>query len=179
MATVYGIVKQHDGFIYVESEPGQGTTFQIYFPALVGDTAGEARETASGPHPPRGTETVLLADDHEGLRESAKEMLESLGYRVFLAANGLEAVQLFKSYGNEIALAVLDVMMPVMTGPDAYSQMAALRPDLRVIFTTGYATEASSLKWIKEKQFGIVQKPYRLKQLSMVIRETIDKTSLV
>ena len=106
LATVYGIVKQHGGLIDVESASGQGATFRVYFPASSG--APESREAQSEEMPSRGSETILLAEDHEGLRQSAQEMLETLGYRVLVASNGLEAVQLFKENSEKIALVVLE-----------------------------------------------------------------------
>ena len=149
LATVYGIVKQHAGLIDVESASGEGTTFRVYFPA--GSGAPESREAQPDELPSRGSETILLAEDHEGLRQSAQEMLETLGSRVIVASDGLEAVQLFKRNREQIAMAVLDVVMPGISGPDAYLQMAAIRPDLRVVFSTGYAREAESLTSILQK----------------------------
>jgi two-component system cell cycle sensor histidine kinase/response regulator CckA len=174
LATVYGIVKQHDGFIYVYSEPGQGTTFRVYLPAEAG--AHELREVPSGEKPLRGTETILVADDHEGLRESADEMLQALGYRTIVARDGLEAVELFKVNRFQVDLVVMDVVMPRLNGPDAYSRMVELRPDIKVIFTTGYTSEAASLMSLLEKGAVVLQKPYGLTALSQMIRSTLGHT---
>jgi CheY-like chemotaxis protein len=173
LATVYGIVKQHGGFVNVVSEPGKGTTFQIYLPAGTG--MAEAREAQSDEKPLKGSETILLAEDHDGLRESAQEMLEALGYRVLLAANGLEAVQLFKANSNRIDLVILDVVMPGQSGPDTYSQLTTGRSDLRVIFTTGYTSEAASLTSLIEKGAGFLQKPYGQRSIGLKIRELLDR----
>ena len=173
LATVYGIVKQHGGFVNVVSEPGKGTTFQIYLPAGTG--MAEAREAQSDEKPLKGSETILLAEDHDGLRESAQEMLEALGYRVLLAANGLEAVQLFKANSNRIDLVILDVVMPGQSGPDTYSQLTVGRSDLRVIFTTGYTSEAASLTSLIEKGAGFLQKPYGQRSIGLKIRELLDR----
>ena len=173
LATVYGIIKQHEGFIYVYSEPGKGTSFRVYLRAETG--AHEPRETAPQEQPFRGTETILVADDHDGLRDSANEMLQALGYRTLLARNGEEALHLFKAMRDEIDLLFLDVVMPQMSGPDAYSKMAELQPGVRVIFTTGYTSEASSLMSFLEKGAVILQKPFGLTSLSQTIRGALGR----
>jgi CheY-like chemotaxis protein len=172
LATVYGIVKQHGGFIHLYSEPGKGTTFRIYLPA--GSGVPVPREPKTDEQRPKGTETILLAEDNEGLREAAYEMLQLLGYRVILATNGAEATEVLKANGGRIDLAILDVVMPGLSGPAAYSQMAAFQPDLRVIFATGYTAETVSLNSTLEKGIPILQKPYSLKNLGQIVRSTLD-----
>jgi two-component system cell cycle sensor histidine kinase/response regulator CckA len=172
LATVYGVVKQHEGFIYAYSEPGSGTIFRLYFPAVSG--ASEPREIQREDQTQKGSGTILLADDHAGLRESAREMLESLGYRVISANNGMEAVQLFKTNADQIDLVVLDVVMPSLSGPDAYSQISAIRPGTKAIFTSGYSAETASLKSAINESTPILQKPYGLKSLRQAIRSALD-----
>jgi two-component system cell cycle sensor histidine kinase/response regulator CckA len=172
LATVYGIVKQHDGFIYVYSEPGKGTTFRIYLRAESGSP--ETRESNGDGQTPRGTETILLAEDNDGLRESAREMLEGLGYRVILASNGMEAVQLFKTSSDQIDLVFLDVVMPLLNGPDAYSQITALRPGTKALFASGYTPEAVSLNSSLVEDAALLQKPYSLKSLGQMVRTALD-----
>ncbi len=172
LATVYGIVKQHGGFIYAYSEPGKGTSFKVYLRADSGDH--EARETTRDEKPLRGTETILLAEDHEGLRDSAQEMLEALGYRTIVACDGRKALELFKTNSDEIDLIVMDVVMPLLNGPEAYLEMSALRPGIRVIFTTGYTSEAASLISLVEKGAAILQKPYSLTSLSQMVRGALE-----
>jgi two-component system cell cycle sensor histidine kinase/response regulator CckA len=173
LATVYGIVKQHGGFLNVESEPAKGTTFEIYLPASTG--MAEPREAHADEKPRKGSETILLAEDHEGLRQSAQEMLEALGYHVLLAANGADAVQLFKANSDRVDLAVLDVVMPGLSGQETYLQMASVRADLKVIFTTGYTTEAASLSSMIDKGAGFLQKPYGQRNIGLKIREILDR----
>jgi DNA-binding NtrC family response regulator len=171
LATAYGIVKQHDGFVNVYTEPGQGTTFRIYLPAAAG--APEPRPAAATEPVPRGTETILVAEDHEGLRELAHRALTSQGYRVILASDGQEAVQLFRAHSNEIHLVILDVVMPVLSGPGAYSQMCAIRADLPVIYTSGHTAESALLKI--EEGGVFLQKPYPPQILGRAVRSTLDR----
>jgi CheY-like chemotaxis protein len=175
LATVFGIVKQHGGFINVYSEPGRGTTFRVYLPSDSG--AAEPAKTGGDGRPQRGTEIILLAEDHEGLRELGKETLEALGYQVILAENGSEAVALFKSNAARIDAVVVDVVMPGMSGPDAYAQMCAIRPSLGVVFATGYTAEAASLTSLVEKGASVLQKPFTATSLSKAIRDVLEKST--
>jgi two-component system cell cycle sensor histidine kinase/response regulator CckA len=173
LATVYGTVNQHGGFVNVYSEPGQGTTFRVYLPASSGPPEPR-RQSAFNEKVVGGTETILVAEDHEALRELARHTLVSLGYSVIFASNGLEALHLFEANSTEIRLALLDVVMPVLSGPDAYSQMCAIKPDLRVIFTTGYTAESASLNHKIEEGAVFLQKPYSSQTLARAIRSTLD-----
>jgi two-component system, cell cycle sensor histidine kinase and response regulator CckA len=175
LATVFGIVKQHDGFINVYSEPGKGTTFRVYLPSDSG--AAEPLKTEGHERPQKGTETVLLAEDHEGLRELGKETLEALGYHVILATDGTEAVALFKSNVARIDAVVVDVVMPGMSGPDAYAEMCTIRPGLGVVFATGYTAEAASLTSLVTKGASVLQKPYTATSLSKAIRRVLESNS--
>ena len=172
LATVYGIVKQHNGFIYVYSEPGKGTSFRVYLVAEAG--AHEGREIKREERLLRGTETILLADDHEGLGESAREMLQRLGYETILAHDGLEALQRFNANRDRIDLLLLDVVMPKLSGPEVYAQITALKPDAKVIFTTGYTSEAASLMSLTQNGAVLLQKPYSIAALSQAVRAALD-----
>ncbi len=173
LATVYGVVKQHEGFIHLYSELGRGTTFRVYLPASSG--AAEPRPPKRDEQIPKGTETILLAEDNEGLQEAAKEMLERLGYKVIVASNGADAVQVFTKNPGQFDLLILDVVMPKVSGPAAFSQIAAVRPDLRIVFSTGYTAEAASLNSVIEQGASILQKPYSLKNLGQMVRSILDR----
>ncbi len=176
LATVYGIVKQHRGFIYVNSQPEHGSSFQIYLPADAG--MHEPRETTGTEEIIGGTETILLAEDHDALREAIEEALQSLGYRVITASEGEEAVELYARIGGRIDLIVMDVVMPKRSGVDAYLKISDLDPGAKVIFTGGYANESKSLVALIEKGAAFLQKPYKLQQLSQMIRNVLDRRQL-
>ncbi len=173
LATVYGIVKQHKGFINVDSTPSQGTAFHVYLP--LGEGPPEVQEKRHGDAPRGGSEGILIAEDNEGLREAAKEILESLGYRVILAKDGADAVRVFEENHASIDLVFLDVVMPHLNGPEAYTQMSSIRPNIPVIFTTGYASEATLLSVRSPEKSTVLQKPYGSQHLAQKLREILDK----
>ncbi len=172
LATVYGIVKQHGGFIHVYSELGQGTTFRVYLP--VGEGVAESKQHREPAEIRGGCETILIAEDHDGLREMARETLARLGYRVLVAADGAAACELFEQHRQEIALALLDIVLPLISGPDAYLRMCAAKPHLPVIFATGYSADASMLHSLREQEHTLLQKPYTPEALARAVREVLD-----
>ena len=175
LATVFGIVKQHGGFVHVESEPGKGSTFQIFLP--VSETASKSETTPPilQEQPVRGgTETILVAEDHEGLREMAQAALKSLGYKVLLAANGEEALGTFAAHREEISLVLLDVIMPRCSGLMVYSAIKALKPEVAVIFVTGYSNETLALAEIVESGVPVLRKPCGPRTLGRQVREVLD-----
>ena len=173
LATVYGIVKQHEGFVHVYSELSHGTVFHVYFPALVELTSSSANspkiECASGGH-----ETLLFAEDHDGMRETTSDSLSEMGYHLLVAKNGAEAVELFNAYRDQIDLAILDVVMPGMGGPEALAQMRRSRPGLLGLFMTGYASGAELIAQLDSESTSLLQKPFGSKQLGAKIREIFD-----
>jgi signal transduction histidine kinase len=174
LATVYGIVKQHGGIVDVQSELGKGTEFRVYFPA--GSGVAEIVEKKTEATVVRGTETILVAEDHDGLRELAKEMLESLGYHVLLAATGEQALEIFATDHKSIDLVLLDVVMPEMGGPAALKKMLTVKPGLRAIFTTGYTAEADSVRLMTDRGVLLLQKPYGSKDLAQSVRSLLDES---
>lgn len=173
LATVYGIIKQSCGYIWVYSEVGQGTVFRTYFPRIdekTQQTQGAMPEQSAE----KGSETILLAEDSVSLREMASEYLESVGYTVIRATAGKEALQLAKEFAGPIHLILTDVVMPEMSGPELASQVSSFRPDIKVIFTSGYTDDAIARQGILDPQVAFIQKPYRPKALARKIREVLD-----
>ena len=173
LATTFGIVKQHCGFLHVYSEVGHGTVFRIYFPAVEAETDQPRKPTEETLH--GGAETILIAEDHEGVRESACSALERLGYRVLAVPDGAAALDLFRRQPNRIDLALLDVVMPHLNGPEAYALMEVLRPALPVIFTSGYTAETQTFDEVIRRGLPVLAKPYSSSQLARKVRDTLDR----
>ncbi len=175
LATVYGIVKQHSGFILVGSEPGSGSTFRIFIPASADAAPSAARSTVLRDVPVRGgNETILLADDHEGLREMAQSVLEAKGYHVLLANDGEEAVRVFTANRDRIGLVLLDVIMPGKSGSEVFVAIRELNSVVPIMFATGYSNELATLADLAERGVTILQKPYSPSVLCRRVRELLD-----
>jgi len=172
LATVYGIVKQSGGYIWVYSELDKGTLFKVYLPRVEEAVQPVRQRDLEAPVPP-ACETILLAEDSGSLREMAREYLESVGYAVLEAASGAEALQKAKEYDGTIHLLLTDVVMPEMSGPELARQVAALRPDVRVIFTSGYTNDAIARQGVFDPSVAFIQKPYRPKALARKIQEVL------
>lgn len=172
LSTVYGVVKQHGGFIHVYSEPGQGTTFRVYFPART-ESAQTEKEKEVTPVS-GGSETILLAEDSDDLASLAREALEARGYAVLRARDGEEAVQLFEANRDRVALLLLDVVMPRLNGPEAFLKISALRNGIPALFTSGHAFDAPALKSLLERGGQVLQKPYSVADLLRKIRAVLD-----
>ena len=171
LATAYGIVKQHGGFIHVYSEVGQGTLFRAYLPTVPSQTSEGSSDgkRVSSIVDFRGTETLLLVEDHDSIREMARQTLVNLGYRVLCAVNGEEALQLCETEAP--ALAILDMIMPKLGGLETAAKLAERFEKLPVLFTSGYSKESRGL----EPNARYLQKPYSPTSLSRLVRETLDQ----
>ncbi len=173
LAIVYGIIKQHKGLINVYSQKGHGTTFKIYLPSASGKI--EALEAPKIAEIKGGKETILLAEDNDMLREFAEIILKDLGYTVIAAKNGDEAVRLFTANSDKIQLTVLDVIMPVCSGKEAYERMRSVKPDLKVLFVTGYSIATHHTESIAKENLPLLQKPFSKEGLARKVREALDR----
>ncbi len=171
LATVYGIIKGHKGTINVDSEPGHGTTFSIFFPASEKEVVQKktVTETIS-----RGTETILVVDDEKIVVAVTREMLESLGYRVYEAGNGQEAIAVYMEKRTEIALVILDMIMPGISGSETYDRLKEINSDILVLLSSGYSIDGEAQAIISRGCNGFLQKPFQLKYLSRKVREVLD-----
>jgi PAS domain S-box-containing protein len=173
LATVYGVVKQSDGFIYVYSEVGQGTTFKIYLPEVTADVAREASERTSVP-PPRGSETILFVEDEESVRELVRDYLAGTGYRVLQAVDGVQALEVAAAHKGTIEILVTDVVMPRLSGRELASRITAQRPDVKVLYISGYTDDSIFRHGVLEGGVAYLQKPFNLKAIAQKIREVLD-----
>jgi len=174
LAVVYGIIKQHEGYINVYSEPGKGTTFRLYLPLAVADTLEEKRETQEEA-PAHGTETILVAEDDESLRALAKKALTRFGYTVIEAVDGEEAVQKFKENQTSIQLLLFDIIMPKMNGQEAYEAINKIRPGIKTIFMSGYAPDTIREKAGLGNSVPLLAKPLSPTELLQKVREILDQ----
>jgi PAS domain S-box-containing protein len=171
LASVYGIVKNHGGFISVESEKGVGTTFTIFLPA---SDKGVIEENEPEPRIVTGTGTILLVDDEEMVLEVGEQLLARLGYRVLAAGGGEAALDLYERRNDEIDLVVLDMVMPGLSGGEVFDRMKAADPDVRVLLSSGYTIDGQAQEILDRGCRGFIQKPFDLETLSRKVREALD-----
>lgn len=172
LASAYGIVKNHGGFIDVDSLPGKGTTFYIYLPASEKALADEGENLIELI---KGNETVLLVDDEQMIIEVGKEVLIALGYKVFTATSGYEAVQIFQERWNIIDLVMLDLIMPGLSGGETFDQMKHINPEISVLLCSGYSLNGQAMEILDRGCNGFIQKPFKLRELSLKLREIMDR----
>ncbi len=173
LATVYGIVKQHDGHIMCYSEPGHGTTFKICLPAI--QTELELNPTTVETAIPGGTETILLVDDDDDIRDLGATLLIEFGYKVIMAVNGKEALEIYQREKGRISLVLLDLIMPVMDGKQCLAEILRVDPNAKVIIASGYSERGQVNGVMAAGAKGFVQKPYDMRQLLNTIREILDR----
>ena len=173
LATVYGAVKQAGGHVYVYSEPGRGTTFKIYLPA-VEETAPESAPHAGLSEGPRGGETVLLAEDEEGVRTLTRLVLQQQGYTLLEAGDGDEALRICGEHEGRIDLLISDVVMPGLGGRELADRVAAMRPGLRVLYLSGYTDDAVVRHGVLQAETAFLQKPFTVDALACKVREVLD-----
>ena len=177
LSSVFGIIKKHKGIITVESKMGKGTTFFVYLPAarILHKPQASDKVTADLPKssPEKGTGTILVVDDEDYILKADKAMLSELGYDVLLAKGGKEAFRLFDQHKDHIALMILDLIMPDVSGETVYAYVKSMRPDMRVILSSGYSIEGQAESLLNKGCNGFIQKPYTLNQLSRKIKEVL------
>jgi len=173
LATVYGVVKQTGGYVWVYSEPGQGAAFKIYLPRVVDAVETAARETVVT-ESPRGTETILLVEDEEGVRELTRDILRASGYTVVDAEHGGEALLACERHAGPIHLLMTDVIMPQMSGRELAERLTRLRPDMKVLYVSGYTDDAVVRHGVLESGTAFLQKPFIPDTVTRKVREVLD-----
>jgi len=173
LASVYGVIKNHEGYINVYSEADQGTTFTIYLPASRKKVKKELEKTV--PTMAMGTGTILLIDDEEMIIKVGKELLQELGYDVMTASSGMDAIELYKKNADQIDMVIMDMIMPGMGGGETFDRLKRINPDIRVLLSSGYSINGQASKILARGCDGFIQKPFNLVQLSDKIKQIISK----
>ncbi len=177
LSTVFGIVKNHGGFILVDSEKNKGASFHICLPASRKDGIPSAKEE---PRPleqiRKGSETILLVDDEEEIINVGRNFLEKLGYTPLIARNGVEALEVFKTHQDRIALVVLDLVMPQMDGKQAFVEIKNIQADARILISTGYAVDDRIEGFLTQGCHGIIHKPFSLRDFAVALRKILDQS---
>ena len=174
LATVYGIVKQHQGHINVYSEPGQGTTVKVYLPRV--DGRAESPGVEEEDHTPCGSETVLVVEDDSAVRRLLVRVLRELGYTVLEATHGGEALEVADEHAGNIHLLLTDVVMPEMNGKALADRLSARHPDLRVLYISGYTDNSIAERHIVDHSADFLEKPFTVATLARKVRQVLDKS---
>ena len=172
LASVYGIIKNHGGIITVSSIKGEGATFTIYLPASEKEVI---KEEELPEEVVKGTETLLLVDDEDMVLEVGEEILKELGYKVLTARSGKEAIEIYKAHKDEIAIVVLDMIMPVMGGGETYDRFKEINPDIKVLLSSGYSIDGQAQEIMDRGCNGFIQKPFNMRALSQEVRKILDQ----
>jgi CheY-like chemotaxis protein len=171
LASVYGIVKNHEGFINVYSKKGQGTRFEVYLPA---SGKGVPYKQKVKEEFVEGKETVLLVDDEEMILDVGERMLGKLGYKVFTARDGKEAIAVFMKYPHKIDAIILDMIMPKMGGGETFDRIKKMKPDIKVLLSSGYSINGQATEILNRGCNGFIQKPFNLQNLSQNLRSILE-----
>ena len=172
LASVYGIIKSHDGYIDVESKKGEGTTFTIYLPAsekIVKNAVNFPKMAV------KGTETVLLIDDEELVLDVGRDFLKAMGYQVLSARDGREAIDVYKENQEKIDIVILDMIMPDMSGSKVYDELKEINSDIKILLSSGYSIDGQASEILRRGCNGFIQKPFSIKELSGKLREILEK----
>ncbi len=175
LPTVYGIVKQNNGFINVYSEPGEGTTFKLYFPSHEEANSSLHSAKESSGQIPTGAETVLVVEDENAILQMSRQMLERLGYTVETATSPAEALQISNEYNRTINLLITDVVMPEMNGRDLSARLSKNQPDLKTLYMSGYTANVIAHHGVLDEGVQFIQKPFSLKDLAAKVREVLEQ----
>jgi two-component system cell cycle sensor histidine kinase/response regulator CckA len=174
LSTLYGIAKQNNGFIWVYSEPGQGSTFKIYLPKVKGDVKEEEIEQTPVENL-SGSETVLIVEDDDSLRKLTRTVLKQRGYKILEAENGEDALRISKEHEGSIDLMITDVVMPKMSGKETAERLQPLHPQMKVIYMSGYTDDAIVHHGVLAAGLNFLEKPFSLEGLARKVREVLDK----
>lgn len=173
LASAYGIIMRHGGFIDVQSKKGAGTTFNIFLPESKKEPVEEKKPAEEVI---RGTEAILLVDDEEMIIDVGGQLLEAMGYAVLSAMSGQEAVEKYRQYRSEIDMVILDMIMPGMSGGKTYDELKKINPDLKILLASGYSMDGEATEILNRGCDGFIQKPFKIKHLSRKIREVLGDT---
>jgi CheY-like chemotaxis protein len=172
LASAYGIIKGHGGYVDVESEKGHGASFSIYLPV---SEKRVRKPVKAAERFIKGAGTVLLVDDEEVILELTRELLEVMGYRVLTATDGKEAVEVYKKNRDETDIVLLDMVMPNMGGGQAYDRMKEINPDIKVLLSSGYGIDGEATQILERGCDGFIQKPFSVMDLSQKLRQILDR----
>jgi PAS domain S-box-containing protein len=173
LASAYGIIKNHSGFINVYSEKGEGTIFNIYLPASESEVSGQKAEISEDVG--HGDETVLLIDDEDMIIDVGEQLLENMGYTVLIARSGKEATEIYEKNKDKIDIVILDMIMPNISGGATFDRLREIDPDIKVLLSSGYSINGQATEILERGCDGFIQKPFNMKQLSRKLRQILDK----
>ncbi|MBU0678346.1 MAG: response regulator, partial [Verrucomicrobia bacterium] len=171
LSTVYGIIHQHGGEVLLDSEEGKGSTFTVYLPLT---TAAAEKDRSEEGEVPRGNETILFVEDNPSVRKITKRMLETLGYRVLDASGFDEAMQVLSGEAGRVDLLLTDVVMPGVDGVELAGRVRELRPDIRLLFASGYPQEQLARHGIDRPDAELLKKPFDIRELGKALRRVLD-----